>query len=118
MPSRAWKVLPAIAIMALSFGVQGQTYNELSAMVAGPWHHVPNAVSPLQFNKDEAKCRVVSAQTPIDSTTPAPQDGGLDQFDCGDEFGLIPAAVGAYSENGPNGAAINPRRVRLIARRR
>jgi hypothetical protein len=30
---------------------------------------------------------------------------------------LIPAAVGAYSENGPVGAAINPRRVRLIARR-
>src|SRR5258707_850839 len=43
---------------------------------------------------------------------------GLDQFDCGDEFGLIRAAVGAYSENGPDGAAINPRRVRLIARRR
>ena len=40
------------------------------------------------------------------------------QFDCGDEFGLIPAAVGAYSENGPNGAGIDPRRVRLIARRR
>ena len=49
---------------------------------------------------------------------PSPQDGGLDQFDCGDEFGLIPAAVGAYSENGPIGAAINPRRVRLIARQR
>jgi hypothetical protein len=30
---------------------------------------------------------------------------------------LIPAAVGAYCENGPVGAAINPRRVRLIARR-
>ena len=30
---------------------------------------------------------------------------------------LIPAAVGAYSENGPVGATINPRRVRLIARR-
>jgi hypothetical protein len=38
-------------------------------MVDGPWHHVPNAVSPLQFNKDEAKCRVVSDQTPINSTT-------------------------------------------------
>jgi hypothetical protein len=49
---------------------------------------------------------------------PSPQDGGLDQFDCGDEFGLIPVAVGAYSENGPDGAAINPRRVCLIARRR
>ena len=32
---------------------------------------------------------------------PNPQDGGLDQFDCCYEFGLIRAAVGAYSENGP-----------------
>jgi hypothetical protein len=48
----------------------------------------------------------------------ATPSGGLDQFDCGDQFDLIPAAVGAYSENGPDGAAINPRRVRLIARRR
>src|SRR5437773_9676019 len=47
-----------------------------------------------------------------------PSGRGTDHFDCGDEFGLIPAAVGAYSENGPDGAAINPRRVRLIARRR
>src|SRR6267142_217889 len=31
---------------------------------------------------------------------------------------LIPAASGTYSENGPVGADINPRRVRLIARRR
>ena len=36
----------------------------------------------------------------------------------GSHHDLIPAAVGAYSENGPVGAAINPRRVRLIARRR
>src|SRR5260221_3962663 len=49
---------------------------------------------------------------------PNPQDGDWTRFGCGDEFGLIPAAVGAYSENGPDGAAINPRRVRLIARRR
>jgi hypothetical protein len=32
--------------------------------------------------------------------------------------GLIVATVGAYSENGPVGADIDPRRVRLIARRR
>jgi hypothetical protein len=71
MRTRSWKILAAIAVMAFPFGVQGQTNDELSAMVTGPWHHVPNAVSPLQFNKDEAKCRVVSAQTPINSTTPA-----------------------------------------------
>jgi hypothetical protein len=65
----AWKIFPVIAFVALPFGVRGQTYDELSAMVAGPWHHVPDAVGPLQFNKDEAKCRVVSAQTPINSTT-------------------------------------------------
>ena len=32
--------------------------------------------------------------------------------------GLIVATVGAYSENGNIGPAINPRRVRLVARRR
>jgi hypothetical protein len=71
MRTRSWKILAAIAVMAFPFGAQGQTNDELSSMVDGPWHHVPNAVSPLQFNKDEAKCRVVSAQTPINSTTPA-----------------------------------------------
>src|SRR5258708_27631338 len=34
------------------------------------------------------------------------------------ESALIVATVGAYSENGTVGADINPRRVRLIARRR
>ena len=34
------------------------------------------------------------------------------------ESGLIVATVGAYSENGPVAADIDPRRVRLIARRR
>src|ERR1700676_3551845 len=34
------------------------------------------------------------------------------------DSGLIRSAVSAYSENGPVGAAVNPRRVRLIARRR
>jgi hypothetical protein len=70
MSSRAWKVLPAMVVMALATDAWGQTlptYDELKAMVDGPWHHVPNAVSSLQFNKDEAKCRVVSAQTPVDS---------------------------------------------------
>jgi hypothetical protein len=65
----AWKLFPVIAFLALPFGVRGQTYDELSAMVAGPWHHVPNAVSSLQLNKDQAKCNVVAAQTPINSTT-------------------------------------------------
>ena len=32
--------------------------------------------------------------------------GGPDQFDPGDEFGLIPAAVRAYSENGPDGVSL------------
>ncbi|SIO56022.1 hypothetical protein SAMN05443247_08181 [Bradyrhizobium erythrophlei] len=71
MRPRGWKILSAIAVMVLPFGALCQTYDELSAMVSGPWHHIPNAVSALQFNRDEAKCRVVSAQTPIDSTTPA-----------------------------------------------
>jgi hypothetical protein len=72
MSSRAWKVIAAVFIMTHSTGVWGETlptYDELKAMVDGPWHHVPNAVSSLQFNKDEAKCRVISAQTPANSTT-------------------------------------------------
>src|ERR1700722_20110288 len=66
---QAWKISAAIAFVTLPFGVRGQTYDELSAMVAGPWHHVPNAVSSLQHNRDQAKCNVVAAQTPINSTT-------------------------------------------------
>jgi hypothetical protein len=67
----AWKIVPLAAFIALPFAVRGQTYDELSAMVSGPWHHVPNAVGALQLNKDQAKCNVVAAQTPVDSTTPA-----------------------------------------------
>jgi len=62
MSPRAWKMALAIVMMVFPFGVRGQTYDELSAMVSGPWHHVPNPLSSLQFNRDEAKCRVISAQ--------------------------------------------------------
>ena len=71
MPSRVWKILPAVAVMSLSTGAYGQNYQELSAMVTGPWHHVPDARSILEFNREMAKCQVVSAQTPVNSTTPA-----------------------------------------------
>jgi hypothetical protein len=71
MPSRGWKILPIVAIMSLSTSAYGQNYQELSAMVTGPWHHVPDARSTLEFNKEMAKCQVVSAQTPVNSTTPA-----------------------------------------------
>jgi hypothetical protein len=71
MPSRVWKILPTVAIMSLSTSAYGQNYQELSAMVTGPWHHVPDARSTLEFNKEMAKCQVVSAQTPVNSTTPA-----------------------------------------------
>jgi hypothetical protein len=71
MPSRVWKVLLALAVMSLSTGAYGQDYQELSAMVIGPWHHVPDARSTLEFNREMAKCHVVSAQTPVNSTTPA-----------------------------------------------
>jgi hypothetical protein len=71
MPSRVWKILPTVAIMALSTSAYGQNYQELSAMVTGPWHHVPDARSTLESNKEMAKCQVVSAQTPVDSTTPS-----------------------------------------------
>jgi len=71
MSPRAWKTLLAIAVVAISTGAWGQTYDELKAMVDGPWHHVPNAVGPPQLNKDQAKCNVVASQTPVDSTTSA-----------------------------------------------
>jgi hypothetical protein len=71
MSPRFWKILPAVAVLLLPFGALGQNYQELSAMVTGPWHHVPNARSNLEFNREIAKCRVISAQTPVNSTTPA-----------------------------------------------
>ncbi len=71
MPSRVWKILPALAVMSLSSGAYGQNYQELSATVTGPWHHVPDARSTLEFNKEMAKCQVVSAQTPVNSSTSA-----------------------------------------------
>jgi hypothetical protein len=51
MPSRVWKILPAVSVIALSTGVYGQNYQELSATVTGPWHHVPDARSTLEFNR-------------------------------------------------------------------
>jgi hypothetical protein len=71
MPSRVWKILPALAVMSLLTGAYGQNYQELSATVTGPWHHVPDARSTIEFNREMAKCQVVSAQTPLNSTTPA-----------------------------------------------
>ena len=71
MPSRIWKILPAVAVMSVSTGAYGQNHQELSALVTGPWHHVPDARSTLEFNKEMAKCQVVSAQTPVNSSTPA-----------------------------------------------
>jgi hypothetical protein len=71
MPAHFWKVLPTLAVISLSTGAHGQSHDELSAMVSGPWHHVPDARSGLEFNREMAKCRVASAQTPINSTTPA-----------------------------------------------
>jgi len=67
----AFLALPALAALSLSTGSYGQNYQELSAMVTGPWHHVPDARSTLEFNREMAKCQVVSAQTPVNSTTPS-----------------------------------------------
>jgi hypothetical protein len=60
----------ALSVMSLSTVAYGQNHQELSAIVTGPWHHVPDARSTLEFNREMAKCQVVSAQTPVDSTTP------------------------------------------------
>jgi hypothetical protein len=70
MSTRPWTLFAA-AVLALSTGAQAQNYQELSAMATGPWHHVPVGRGPLEFNREMAKCQVVSAQTPVSSTTPA-----------------------------------------------
>src|SRR5262249_42107906 len=72
MRLRVLKILPAGAVISLSTGIaSGQSYQELLALVTGPWHHVPDARSTLEFNREIAKCKVISAQTPVDSTTPS-----------------------------------------------
>jgi len=71
MPSRASKILAAAIVISLPAEAHGQSYHELSATVVGPWHHVPDSRSILEFNREMAKCQVVSAQTPVNSTTPA-----------------------------------------------
>jgi hypothetical protein len=68
---KEWAHAIAGSVMSLSTGAYCQSYQELSAMVTGPWHHVPDARGTLEFNKEMAKCQVVSAQTPVNSTTPA-----------------------------------------------
>ncbi|HEY5064326.1 MAG TPA: hypothetical protein VIJ04_05775 [Xanthobacteraceae bacterium] len=68
---RILKFLSAMAVVVLSTGASGQTYQDLSAMVHGPWHHVPDARSMLAFNREMARCQVVAAQMPVNSTTPA-----------------------------------------------
>jgi hypothetical protein len=60
-----------LVAIVLSSSVRAQTYDELAAMVEGPWHHVPNPVTKWQLERDDARCRVVAAQTQVDSTTPA-----------------------------------------------
>jgi hypothetical protein len=64
-------IATVVVAVVLSSPVGAQTYDELAAMVEGPWHHVPNPVSKQQLERDDARCRVVVAQTPVNSTTPA-----------------------------------------------
>jgi hypothetical protein len=46
------------------------TNGEIKAMAEGPWHHLPAPVSKLQLEQDQARCRLIAMQTPVDSTTP------------------------------------------------
>jgi hypothetical protein len=38
--------------------------NSIAAQLAGPWHHVPDSVSPDRAARDQAKCRMIAGQTP------------------------------------------------------
>lgn len=103
--------------MALPFGAQGQTNDELSSMVSGSWHHVPNAVSPLQFNKDEAKCRVVSAQTPINSTTSTVVERArwIVLINCLKASGYEPGPALAKTKTAPPQDTLSPAKITLMA---
>jgi hypothetical protein len=85
--------------MSLSTGAYGQNYQELSAMVTGPWHHVPDDRSTIEFNREMAKCQVVSAQTPVNSTTPAVVEivRWRVLINCLKASGYEPGAAPAYS---------------------
>ncbi len=62
--------LAAIAALLVPLVALGQISDEVT-LLKGPWHHLPNATSDLQFNRDIAKCKVIAVQTPVDSRTPA-----------------------------------------------
>jgi hypothetical protein len=77
-----------------------QTYDELAAIVAGPWHHTPNPVSKSQLDRDDARCRVVAAQTPVNSTTPAvvARVRWTTQINCMKSLGYEPGRQAAAGE--------------------
>ena len=58
-------IVTVVAAVVLVDPVGAQTYDERAAMVEGPWHHVPNPVSKLQLERDDGRCRGVTAQTPV-----------------------------------------------------
>lgn len=61
----------ATLILFSSGSLQAQNLQDLSAIVSGPWHHLPRPTGKLEFNREIAKCRVIAEQTPVESTTPA-----------------------------------------------
>ena len=46
-------------------------YVELEAMVKGPWIPTSKPATMKRLNQDQAGCRLIAMQTPVDSTTPA-----------------------------------------------
>jgi len=90
------KVLLTITAVLFVSNAHGQNgYDKLKAMAEGPWHHLPNPVSSLQFDRDLAKCRVVVAQTPVTSSTPVLVETKLRMvlIDCLKASGYEPGAA-------------------------
>jgi hypothetical protein len=62
---KQWKRLLALSAVVLFTGAL--SYNELEAIISGPWHHTPDPVGKEQLERDQARCRVVAAQTPVNN---------------------------------------------------
>lgn len=66
MPSRPWKILSAVGLICTSTvaGGQAPAPGSIADQLSRPWRHVPNQVSDSQLKQDQAKCKVIAAQTP------------------------------------------------------
>jgi hypothetical protein len=96
---KQWKWLRCLSVAALSAVVLmpgvltgAQSYNELETIISGPFHHTPDPVSKEQFERDQARCRVVAIQTQVnaDSSVVAGYARMAAQLNCMRALGYLP----------------------------